>query len=49
MVRLDTIAPEEDVGAGVPELPKPKVVGGLAGNIMPTNKSQMINDDSNER
>lgn len=38
MVNLDTISPEEDVGAGVPELPKPKVLGGLAGNLMPSSK-----------
>ncbi len=48
MMRLDTFVADEDAGAGVPDLPKPKVVGGLAGNIMPTGKS-MVNDDSNER
>lgn len=48
MMRLDTFVAEDDVGAGVPELPKPKVVGGLAGNIMPISKSP-LNDDSNER
>jgi E3 ubiquitin-protein ligase DOA10 len=27
------VVAEEDVGAGIPDLPKPKAVGGLTGNI----------------
>jgi hypothetical protein len=34
MMRLDTVVNEENVGAGVPDLPKPELQGGLN---MPTN------------